>query len=191
MGHVVKDIARVGVVRGSMARSNTLLPALGAMTVLSLGFAVFVLLRGETEIPDEQLADHGQPCKVFDCRRPYHCSEGVCATGDEIRARTEARLAKEATATALPPVAGAGGRVPFSVKVRRSSDGGESFAQCAADERLVGGGCDGSVVIRTITSAPEGFSEQDTLGARWRCNSQYTAYALCMWVPATLAAPRP
>ena len=160
----------------------------GVCTLLGLAIAAYMLIRGDTSTPNELKAAHGQSCANWgECQRDLECHEGTCVTTDERRDRDEQRTLKEAAATAPPPVTGQSGRVPFSVKVRRSRDQSESFAQCAADERLVGGGCTGYQRVGSHGSSPEGFSEDDTLGARWRCTDGFTAYALCMWVPMVTA----
>lgn len=140
----------------------------------------------------------GEACKEdWECQRSLHCGEeGVCISYEVARERFDARRVQEAKSTAPPPVTGP--RVPFSVKVRRIDGKGNSiYAQCAANERLVGGGClwgSSSDGIHILEDGPESYTEDDTLGARWRCGWNCTdcslqAYALCMWVPPEPAAP--
>lgn len=132
----------------------------------------------------------GDPCqRERDCRGPLSCVANRCLSFEDARVHSEQQAYLAAKATALPAVGGDPGRLPYSVKVRRVSGEGPTAAQCAVDERLVGGGC--SMSSRkdwSYLSHPEGFGEQDTLGARWFCangsrSDSVSAYALCMWVP--------
>lgn len=157
--------------------------------LIALHSLTLLLACGDGRSPPEKRPGLGESCHDVPCRGDLSCHENTCVTREERDAREDAATMKEVAATALPPVGANSGRVPFSVKVRRSK-GNDAFAQCAADERLVGGGCDGFEVTRTLTSRPEGFSENDTLGARWRCLDHYTAFAMCMWIPPAEAPTR-
>lgn len=150
--------------------------------LLSSGSFTLLSACGDGRIPAEKLPAHGESCREFPCRGDLSCHEGTCMTREERDARVDAANLKAAAASAPPPVGAGSGRLPFSVKVRRSKDK-EAFAQCAADERLVGGGCSGYTNSKVHSSSPEGFAENDTLGARWRCLDEFTAFAMCMWVP--------
>ena len=98
----------------------------GVCTLLGLAIAAYMLSRGDTSTPNELKAAHGQSCANWgECQRDLECHEGTCVTTDERRDRDEQRTLKEAAATAPPPVTGQSGRVPFSVKVRRSRDQSE------------------------------------------------------------------
>lgn len=59
---------------------------------------------------------------------------------------------------------------PGAVIVRRVAgpDTGGVVSHCGATERLVGGGCEGSV---TLTGYPVGFGATDSQGAGWRCST--------------------
>lgn len=73
------------------------------------------------------------------------------------------------------------------VHIRQAQAEGSVFAQCGASERLIGGGCNGGwdcgeSGCSYLRSYPSGYTDDDSLGARWNCygpSGTLQAYALC------------
>jgi hypothetical protein len=96
---------------------------------------------------------------------------------------------------------GAGEALPETVKaevaatrgvvVRTAEGKHEAFVSCAADEQLVGGGCEDPYpsmreMDRNQSGFPADYAPQHTLGARWRCTGYrgaVRAHALCLRMP--------
>lgn len=72
-----------------------------------------------------------------------------------------------------------------AVRVVEIENAGFAIAACRADERMIGGGCEGAGLE---ANRPAAFSGSDTVGARWECRSadrkaEVTAFALCTALP--------
>jgi hypothetical protein len=109
------------------------------------------------------------------------CFGGKCVT-PQVRDNQLTKQSGVAIPTEKPAVGG------DRVRVRTTSGVGTIFAQCAANERLTGGGCKGGddcmsdSKCRFIRSYPGGAAADDTLGGRWYCSGPYgtvSAFALC------------
>ncbi len=86
------------------------------------------------------------------------------------------------TPEAIPPPAGPG----LPVRVVRVEGRGAVLAACRSDERLLGGSCAGTAMVKS--SFPSHHGPVDTVGARWNCETSagtatIEAYALCQALP--------
>ncbi|MBP9205960.1 MAG: hypothetical protein KBG28_18435 [Kofleriaceae bacterium] len=121
----------------------------------------------------------GHPCgDSGDCEAPLACRRGRCAVGEQA-ARDMLTQAGAVDDTAERPML-AGPKV----KVRWATAENYVFAACQPRERLLGGGCSGGQDgedSHHLRSWPDGFSDDDTVGARWYCmgSGAVNAYALC------------
>ena len=138
----------------------------------------------------------GEPCDFdSDCAAGYVCFRGTCNTTQK---RDDVLTAQSGVGSAPIERPSAGGE---RIKVRVTNGEGLIFAACAANERLVGGGCKGGhdcaseSECKYIRSYPASFGPDDTLGARWNCTGAkgtMQAYALCQeTTPSTSTAPAP
>lgn len=135
----------------------------------------------------------GESCGGDDgwCDQGLTCHEKRCITIDAWKAIEVEKLAiKEAqqikqaggkapAAETQPPATGPAPR--GAVRVVELKDKGFAVAACRADERLIGGGCEG---LELVADRPDRYSQVDTAGSTWRCKSSrpenpVTAFALC------------
>lgn len=136
-------------------------------------------------------AKRGERCtKELLCEKDFGCLDGACVPQAELDAAN--KLAKEremlAQSGAGPPSAEKVAAAPARgagqpVRVVEVKEKGYALAACRADERLIGGECDGSA----YSSRPANFGPTDTVGARWECKGapdvEVTAFALCASLP--------
>ena len=143
------------------------------------------------------LAGAGEACLDRGCAGDLLCN-GICMTTEEMaraRAATEEAARRrelrmlEASGVAPGSNAEAPEAAPgAAIRVVKVTERGKVFAACRSSERLVGGGCLGGG-----DHGPEGYTADDTVGARWSCETNSwtgdvpnptTAYALCARVPS-------
>lgn len=148
------------------------------MRVAALGpMVVTVVLGASVACKDRHGLGH-ECVDSGDCESGLVCRRLRCALADEA---TRQLLSQSGAIddTAERPVVGG-----QPVKVRTASADDHAFAACRPDERLLGGGCSGGHEgedTRHLRSWPDGFTEDDTLGARWYClgTGRVNAFALC------------
>ncbi|MFC1611255.1 hypothetical protein ACFL6C_09860 [Myxococcota bacterium] len=124
----------------------------------------------------------------LDCGRDYLCANNRCITANKELARRAQGPDRWGASEALPETVKAVVAATRGVVVRKAKGKHRAYVGCAADEQLVGGGCQdltggGRESDPNQSSFPTDYAPQHTLGARWQCDGysgKVRAYALCL-----------
>lgn len=135
----------------------------GFLTIISIGLAIGCQHRVE---PGAR-CDHDRQCIMG------HCIEGRCVEKED------------AEDTLLEPSTASSDHAAIRLHEERGAP--PVSATCAADERLLGGGCSGGepctgTGCAPLQSYPASPDRADTLGGSWHCTGgrgELTAHALC------------